>query len=88
MRITVFPADKFVIESWINLSVLVSNEAVASSKINILGFNNMALAIEILWRSPPLKFIFPSPIKVSYPFSRLIIKSWACDNLAASITSS
>ena len=72
---------------WISRSVSVSTEAVASSKISILGLERIALAIEILCFSPPESSRPEEPIRVSYPSGILMMNSCALASFAAFMTS-
>ena len=60
----------------------------ASSKINIGGFLRNTLAIDNLCFWPPESFTPLSPMKVSYPSGRFIIKLWIFALFAASMISS
>ena len=83
----VLPFIKFNIACWILSSVLVSTLLVASSNINIEGFDNTALAIANNCFSPALKLLPPSERTVSYPSGSLDMNLWALAIFAADIIS-
>ena len=83
----VLPWSNFSIPSCTNFSVSVSILDVASSNINIEGFDNTALAIANYWFSPALKLLPPSERTVSYPSGSLDMNLWALAIFAADIIS-
>jgi hypothetical protein len=70
------------------LSVFESKALVGSSKINISGSFNIALAIEILCRSQPDSFNHLSHTSVSNHFSSDSIKSKILASIQAALISS
>ena len=65
---------------WIICSDLLSKAEVASSKINIFGFINKALAIAILCFCPPDNLLPLVPTLYSNPFGKLLINSDTYDS--------
>ena len=88
IAITVLPFLSVFIDLCIAASVSLSTADVASSKINISGFFNIALAIEILCLWPPDSFWPLSPTIVFSFFGNKFINLSDSDSLAASHTSS
>jgi hypothetical protein len=64
--------------SFIAFSVLTSNDDVASSRTNINGCFNKALAMAILCLSPPDNFKPRSPTGVFSPSGNCLIKVSSC----------
>ena len=78
---------KFSIASCIKLSEIESKDDVASSRINILGFFNNALAIDNRCFSPPDNFNPLFPTNESNLSGKLLMKSYILAFLHASINS-
>ncbi len=82
------PSIIFANAFWIFSSVRVSMEEVASSKINIGGRQSITRAMHSSCFCPCDKLPPSSPISVSYPCGRRLIKLCACAAFAAAMISS
>ena len=73
---------------WMRISVLVSMDDVASSKISIGGRDSMTLAMHKSCFCPWDRLPPSSEITVSYPWGIRLIKLWAWASFAACMISS